>query len=106
MSERIRVVLSTAPAEQAEGLARALVEARVVACVNVLPGARSVYRWQGEVQCEAESVLVMKTTAERYPDLEAALSKLHPYDVPELLALPVEAGLETYLGWVATEVAP
>lgn len=100
----VRVVLCTCPDEDsAFGLARGLVEARLAACVNILPEIRSVYRWQGDVQSEAESLMVIKTTAQRYPKLEAWLETNHPYDVPEVLAVPIESGLGAYLDWVAEE---
>lgn len=99
------VVLCTAPtAEVAAELARALVEARLVACGNVVPGLRSVYRWQGKVEDEPEVLLVLKTTRERLPALRDELLRRHPYQVPEVLALPVEAGSAAYLEWLAAQV--
>jgi periplasmic divalent cation tolerance protein len=96
--------LTTAPSlEAAKRLVRALVERRVVACGTVVPGAVSIYRWQGAVAEEEEVVVLLKTTAERWPELAATLPGLHPYEVPELLALPVEDGLPAYLEWVRTE---
>ncbi len=101
-----RVVLVTVPtAEQAAGLARALVEERLAACGSVVPGLRSVFRWQGEVRDEAEALLVLKTTRARLEALRARVLALHPYDVPEVLALPVEAGSAAYLAWLAAETA-
>ena len=98
------VVLVTAPsAEQAAALARALVEARLAACGNVVPGLRSIYRWEGRVQDEPEALLVLKTTRDRLEALRERLLALHPYDVPEVLALPVEAGSAAYLAWLAAE---
>jgi len=99
------VVLVTAPsAEEAARLARALVEARLAACGNVLPGLRSIYRWEGRVQDEAEALLLLKTTRDRFEALRDELLRLHPYDVPEVLALPVEAGSPAYLAWLAGAV--
>ncbi len=99
------VVLCTAPTvEVAAGLARALVEARLAACGNVVPGLRSVYRWQGKVEDEAEVLLVLKTTRERFPALRDELLRRHPYQVPEVLALPVEAGSAAYLEWLSAQV--
>lgn len=106
MNDSTRVVLVTAPPDAAEGIAQGLVADRLVACVNVLPGARSVYRWEGAVQTDDEALLVMKTTTAAYPALEAAIRERHPYDVPEVLALPVRAGLPAYLAWVDAEVSP
>ena len=95
-----RVLLCTAPPEQADALARKLLEARLAACVNVLPGARSHYWWKGAIQSDDEALLVIKTTAERVPKLIEALPALHPYDTPELLSLPVDDGLPPYLAWL------
>ncbi len=96
--------LTTAPsAEAAKRLVRTLVEQRVIACGTVLPGAVSIYRWQGAVAEEEEVVVLLKTTAERWAELAAALPGLHPYDVPELLALPVVDGHPPYLEWVRAE---
>jgi periplasmic divalent cation tolerance protein len=96
----IRVVLCTAPPEISTDLARRLVEERLVACVNILPGIRSVYRWQGAVQEDSEHLLVMKTAAERADALVVRIRELHPYQVPEVLCLPVDAGSGPYLDWV------
>lgn len=95
-----QVVLVSCPEADAERIARALVETRRAACVNVLPGMRSVYRWQGEVETAAESLLLIKTTASAYPALEQAVRGLHPYEVPEILAFNPFAGLIDYLAWV------
>lgn len=97
----VRVVLVTAPsAEVAAGLARTLVAERLAACGNIVPGVRSIYRWQDEVQDEAEVLVLFKTTAACVAALTARITELHPYEVPEVLALPVSAGLGSYLGWV------
>ncbi len=98
------VVLVTAPtAEQAAALARALVDERLAACGNVLAGVRSVYRWEGSVHEDAEALLVLKTTRARFEALRERVIALHPYQVPEVLALPVEAGSADYLAWIAAE---
>lgn len=99
----MRVMLCTAPADKAPDLARALVEERLVACVNLIPGVRSFYRWEGAVQDDAESLMVMKTTEEGAARVLARLPELHPYDVPEILALPVGAGHPPYVAWVGAE---
>jgi periplasmic divalent cation tolerance protein len=103
MNEKdILVVLSTCPdAEIAAGLGRALVEARLAACVNILPGIRSIYAWQGEVQDEPEVLMILKTTADRFPALRERLVALHPYDVPEVVAVSAAAGHDAYFRWVA-----
>lgn len=96
------VVLVTAPsAEEAARMARALVEERLAACGNVVPGLRSIYRWEGKVQEEAEALLLLKTTRRRFEALRARVRSLHPYEVPEVIALPVEAGHPAYLEWLA-----
>lgn len=104
-SERI-VVLSTVPArEDALRIAAALVERRLAACVSVVPGVESVYRFEGKIERDAELLLVIKTRGERLPALREALLALHPYQVPELLALPVESGSEGYLAWLDESVS-
>jgi periplasmic divalent cation tolerance protein len=106
-SSPVRVALSTAPdADTAARIARVLVEERLAACVNLIPAVRSIYRWQGRIEDEAEVLLVIKTRIERVEALAARLRALHPYELPELVALPVAAGLAPYLDWVAAEAAP
>ena len=87
----------------AERLADTLIEQRVAACVNILGPCRSVYRWKGAVQHDEEHPMLIKTTAERYAALEQALRAGHPYELPEIIAVPVERGLGAYLDWVASE---
>lgn len=98
----IVTVLSTASREQAPVIARALVEDRLVACVNSMP-VRSVYRWQGEICDEGETLLIMKTREENAGAVVAAVKRLHSYDVPEIIVLPVLKGYAPYLDWVARE---
>jgi periplasmic divalent cation tolerance protein len=103
----IRVVLVTAPDAEAGGrLARTLVEEHLAACANLVPGVRSIYRWEGRVQEDAEVLLVIKTTAGREAALCQRVSSLHPYDLPEVLALPAVGGSDAYQQWVRREVAP
>ena len=90
----------------AERLAEALVEQRLAACVNILAPCRSVYRWKGAVQRDEEHPLLIKTTEERYPALEAAIRAAHPYELPEIVAVPIERGLPAYLDWVAAQTTP
>ena len=104
MTEALVVLCTVPTAELAAELARTLVEARLAACGNVVPGLRSVYRWQGKVEDEAEVLLVLKTTRERFPALRDELLRRHPYQVPEVLALPVEAGSAAYLEWLSAQV--
>ena len=99
------VVLSTAPdAQVAATLARGLVEDRLAACVNVIPAVRSFYRWEGAVHDESEVLLVAKTDHERLDGLITALAASHPYDCPEIVALPVADGLPAYLDWIGEQV--
>ncbi len=99
------IVLSTFPTDQDPlPLARTLVEEQLVACVNVLPPMQSVYRWEGKVEQAVEHQLVMKTTRECLEALKARLADLHPYEVPELLVLPVVDGEDSYLQWVTESV--
>jgi len=87
----------------AEKLADALIQKRVAACVNILAPCRSVYRWKGAVQHDEEHPVLIKTTRESYAALEAAIREAHPYELPEIVAVPIERGLPAYLDWVATE---
>ncbi len=87
-------------------IARALVEERLAACVNVLPGLRSIYRWQGAVEEAQEHLLLIKTSAPRLPALERAVRERHPYELPELVAVPITGGLAAYLDWVRENSRP
>ncbi|HEY7878493.1 MAG TPA: divalent-cation tolerance protein CutA [Gemmatimonadaceae bacterium] len=101
------VVLTTVSSvDEAVTLIRALLDRRLIACGTMLSGARSLYRWNGKIADEQEVVLVLKTSASRLDALEAAFGELHPYKVPELLALPVTAGLDRYLAWIDHETSP
>jgi periplasmic divalent cation tolerance protein len=106
MSERVVVLSTVARAEDAERIGRALVERGLAACVNVVPGLVSIYRWQGQVEREEERLLVIKTRAERFEDLREALVALHPYELPEVLALPIAAGHAPYLAWLDDNSRP
>jgi len=90
----------------AERLAEALVAKRLAACINILAPCRSVYRWQGVVQHEEEHPVLIKTTRAAYAELEAEIRAHHPYELPEIVAVPIERGLPAYLDWVAAETAP
>ena len=103
----ILIVLTNLPdAARAEALATTLVETRLAACVNILAPCRSVYRWNAAIEQASEVHLLIKTTAECYPALEAAIRAQHPYETPEIIALPVTRGLPDYLAWVAAETLP
>ncbi len=105
MEPEVRTALVTAPdAMVAESMARTLVEERLAACVNVIPGLVSVYRWEGEVQRDQEALMILKTTQSRVVALCERVVQLHPYEVPEVLVLNVADGHETYLGWVREAV--
>jgi len=103
-STHTRVVLSTVPNEQVgEKIARALLEENLVACVNMVPGVSSLYRWQGNIQDDRELLLVIKTRTDRYEKLEERLRELHPYEVCEVMAFDVAAGSKPYLDWILAE---
>ena len=105
-SDDVRIAFATAPdADVAARIARALVEERLVACANLVANVRSIYRWQGRVEDDSEVMLVLKTHADRVEALAERLRALHPYDVPELVVLPVAGGLAPYLDWVRAETA-
>ena len=104
MTGRIVVLCTVGSAEDAERIARALVEQGHAACVNVVPGVSSFYRWKGEIARDAEWLMVMKTTAARFEALREALVEMHPYDVPEVIELPIERGHPPYLEWIDASV--
>ena len=103
MNTDIRVVFVSIPREEAKTFARKLVEERLAACVNIVPKMESYYWWDGKVLEDSESLLLIKTTATRFDDLQQYIVDRHPYDLPEIVALPVTQGLEGYLKWVAEE---
>ena len=102
----IAVLTNLPDSESAFNLARELVARRVAACVNVLPASTSFYRWQGKPEEAGEHPVLVKSTLECYPALEAAIRELHPYELPEIIAWPVTVGLPAYLQWVETESRP
>lgn len=100
------VILCTVPSVEAgETLARSLVEARLAACVNILPGLTSVYRWNGEIQVDREAQLIIKTRASLLERASEHIAANHPYETPEVIALPITGGSERYLAWLASEVS-
>ncbi len=104
MTDKI-VVLSTCDSEEeAKRLARHLVEERLAACVNIVPGARSVYRWKDKIEESSEFLLVIKSRRDLFPALRAELEKVHSYEVPEVIALPISDGSEPYLSWLDSEL--
>lgn len=100
------VFTSLPDAAGAEALAAALLEAHLAACVSLLPAVRSLYRWRGRIEQAGEVMLLIKTTAARYAALEAFLRARHPYELPEILAVPASHGLAEYLAWVDLETRP
>ncbi|RJO65914.1 MAG: divalent-cation tolerance protein CutA [Myxococcales bacterium] len=103
MDERLVLFVTAPNAETAAAIARALVEGRLAACVSIVPAIRSIYAWQGKIEDEAESLLVVKTTAARVEAAKARVLALHPYSVPEIIALPIVAGHQAYLDWLTAE---
>ena len=107
MTDPVLLVLTNLPdAESAQALARQLIDGRHAACVNLLAPATSVYRWEGAVETATEVPALIKCTEGGYAALEAAIRKHHPYELPEIIAVPVTQGLPAYLDWVRTETAP
>ena len=105
MPNAIVVFTTLASVDEAVTLVRSLLDRRLIACGNILPGGRSIYRWEGKVADEQEVIVLLKTRASRVEALEMAFGELHPYKVPELLALPVSAGLHKYLEWIDDETS-
>ena len=104
VTEQRIVLTSCGNVEEAAALARALVERRLAACVNIVPGVRSLYWWDDKVQDDAEVLLVMKTDAARLEALEAAVGELHSYDLPEVVALAIDSGSAAYLRWIGASL--
>jgi periplasmic divalent cation tolerance protein len=103
----VELAFITAPdPETAAGIARALVEERLAACVNLVPGVRSIYRYEGRVHEEGETLLIVKTRPERAAELEARVRALHPYELPEVLRIAAAGGSAPYLAWLLKETAP
>jgi periplasmic divalent cation tolerance protein len=106
MTDYIQVVTTLADREKAEAIARELVEHRLAACVQLIGPIKSTYRWQGRIETTQEWMLVAKSRRDEYRDLEQAIATAHPYDVPEILAMPVLAGHQGYLEWLDRELPP
>ena len=102
-TDALVVMTTVASADEAVTLIKALLERRLIACGTLMPGARSLYRWEGKLADESEVVVLLKTRSARLDALEVAFSQLHPYKLPELLALPVVGGLARYLEWINDE---
>jgi len=104
MTDKIVVFSTASSSEEAEKIARALVNDRLAACVNVIPSVRSFYRWQGKIEDSPEFLLLIKSSRERFDVLRVALEKLHSYEVPEVIAMPVVDGARNYLNWMDGEL--
>jgi periplasmic divalent cation tolerance protein len=104
MADPVLVLITAGSEEEAEAIARALVAERLAACVNIVPGITSVYRWQGEVQRDQEWLLLVKSRRDVLDDLAQRLQELHSYDLPEVIALPLVGGSAPYLAWLRAEV--
>ncbi len=98
--------VSTVPEDEAANLARKLIDERLAACVNIIPGVRSIYRYEGKVHDEGESIILIKTAPRTAGGFEARFRELHPYDCPELLMFSVEEGLKEYFTWVESVTGP
>jgi periplasmic divalent cation tolerance protein len=104
MTGYISVYITVASAAEAETIAKALVEDRLAACVNIMPGVRSIYRWQGNVEATEEVALIAKSQSELFPRLQQKVKNLSSYDCPCIVAWPIEAGHQPYLDWIGTEL--
>jgi len=104
-TDAVVVLITIATNEEALTLIRELLDRRLIACGTVLPGGRSIYRWEGKIADEQEAILLLKTRSGCVEGLRRAFAELHPYKVPELLAMPVTGGLERYLGWINSETS-
>ncbi len=106
MTDKIVVLSACDSEEQAVRLARRLVEVRLAACVNIVPGARSFYRWKGAIEDTPEWLLIIKSRRDLFSAIRSEIGKIHLYEVPEMLAMPVVEGSESYLAWLDRELAP
>jgi len=105
MTDKIVVLTNCGSADEAAKIARALVEKKLAACVNVMPAGRSIYRWKGVIEDQQESLLVIKSSRALFNDLRVEIEKLHSYEVPEVIAVPIVDGSEGYLEWLDRELA-
>jgi len=103
VSQETRVVYISIPREDASNFARELVDMRLAACVNIIPKMESFYRWEGKTLADSEALLIVKTSLARMTELQAHVIEHHPYEIPELIAMPITDGLAEYLNWVVKE---
>ena len=103
--DAILIITNLPDSNSAEMLANHLVKERLAACVNILPACTSVYHWQGKVETAQEIPVFIKTTRQRYDDIEKTIKAIHPYELPEIIIVPLAGGLPDYLDWLATETA-
>jgi periplasmic divalent cation tolerance protein len=107
MSDFVVVLVTCKSSAEARRIARAAVSSRLAACANILPGkVESIYRWKGRVERARETLLLLKTTRRAWPKLRDTIRRLHSYDVPEIIALPIASGLDDYLAWIDESVEP
>ena len=104
MTDGVVIFCTCSAEDEAFSIGKSLVEAQLAACINVLPPLHSVYRWEGKVETAKEILLFIKTTRERFLDVRDRITQLHSYDTPEIIALPIEAGSDKYLGWLREQV--
>ena len=102
MSERLVVLMTVGSREEAEKIANALVTEQLAACVNIVPGITSVYRWKGAVEQDPEALLLIKTGQDCWQSLEARIRALHPYELPEIIAVPIHTGQKDYIEWITS----
>jgi periplasmic divalent cation tolerance protein len=104
MEDALLILTNMPDAQSAQSMAHSLVELKLAACVNILPGVKSVYRWQGNVEQAGEVTLLIKSTQARYAEIEEAIKSMHTYSVPEIIAVPIVKGLPAYLNWITQEM--
>jgi periplasmic divalent cation tolerance protein len=104
VSHEIIVFVTTPNSDEANRIANALVSTKLAACVNIVPAIESIYRWEGEIKRDSEALMIIKTTDDRYVELERRVKELHSYTMPEVIALEIERGSEDYLKWLRDSV--
>jgi len=105
MSEQYLIILNTCPdKESAERIAKTLVEKRLAACVNIIPGLTSVYHWQDQIESSEECLLVIKSIQNAYKAVEQAILDIHPYELPEVIAVPLSTGFAPYIAWISSNI--